>query len=63
MIMLKDPIIDEIHFNRKKIWKECNDDFANYIKLNKEKTEEYKKQGWKIVSKEELKEMELLEHK
>ena len=61
--MLNDPIIEEIHRTRKKIWQECNENTADFIKMLKEKTEEYKKQGWKVVTKAELENLELAEHK
>lgn len=57
--MLNDPIIEEIHRNRKNIWHDCNDNADDFIKFSKQNMENYKKQGWKIVTKEDLEKIEV----
>ena len=59
IIMLNDPIIDEIHRHRKTIWHECNNNADDFIKFSMQNTENYKKQGWKIVTKKDLEKKEI----
>ena len=54
--MWEDPIVKEIHKTREKILKENNYDSEIMFKKSKKNLEVLKKEGWNIVTKEDLKE-------
>ena len=52
--MKKDYIIDEVRKAGKQLSDECNNDINKFVTYIKEKEEESKNQGWKVVSKSDI---------
>lgn len=61
--MWEDPIVKEVREAGAKLAEECNYDIHKLGELLRKHEEEYKKQGWKFVTKEELEKMKIMEHK
>ena len=61
--MWEDPIVKEVRKAGAKLAEECNYDLHELGEMLREHEEEYKKQGWKLTTKEELEKMEFEELK
>ena len=57
-MMFADPIVKEMREAGKKLQEKCNNDLHQFSQMITEGTEKHKKEGWKVISKKDIENMD-----